>query len=136
MVASGGSVGGTRAVSEVVSVVLMVAITIVLAAMVGTVVLNMITGVETGPVAAANTQFDAANDSVSVTYTSTQNPNTVLNVTLYNERSDSRVGSRTIASVGDGATFEGLTDGAEYRLVVVAEAEGRRSVLTEQSATV
>lgn len=123
-----------RGVSEVISVLLMVSVTIVLAAMVGTVLLNIVSDVESSPVAGASAEFDAENNSIGVVYQANQNPNTNLSVTLYNS-SGSDVGTRSLTEVGERAEFTGLSDG-EYRVVVVAKVGSEQSVVLSKSGRV
>jgi len=89
-----------RGVSEVIAVVLMVAVTIVLAALVGTVILDIVAGVDRTPIAGAGVEFDAANDSIGVTYQATQNDGTTLTVRVYDD-TNTEVANETMTDVGD-----------------------------------
>lgn len=122
-----------RGASEVISVLLMVAVTIVLAAMVGTVMLNLATGVEDSPMAGANVQFDDSNNSVSVLYAANNKDGTTLDVKLYDD-AGSVVNNSTLTTVGERVEFS-QTPG-DYRVVIVAEVDGQRSVVMEKDGSI
>jgi flagellin-like protein len=129
-----GASRGDRGASEVISVLLMVAVTIVLAAMVGTVILNIVSDVDTSPVAGVSVDADAERNNITVTYTATQKKGTTLTVEVTNV-STGATSSQQLNEVGQTAPFD-LSDGT-YRVKVVADAPGgEQAVVKDLEVTI
>ena len=128
-----------RGASEVISVLLMVAVTIVLAAMVGSVLLDVVGDVDDNPMAGASVTFDEAADEIRVVYTATQKSGTTLDVKVIDRDTDGEVAGspKTISDVGESRTFDsasdGLADGGDYTVRIVAKAPGgKRAVVFDK----
>jgi flagellin-like protein len=90
-----------RAVSPVIGVILMVAITVILAAVIGTFVLGLGDNIQTNVQAGATVQASASADTITVTFTSTQDDATELLVTTSGATgTNATEGSYTLTAVG------------------------------------
>lgn len=130
MVSGGPLSDDNDGVSEVISVVLMVAVTVILSAMVGSVLLNVVSDIDTNPMAGSTVEFETENDEVKVVYTTAESNDITLNVTVSNTSfGGSFSQTRTLQEVGDSETFTGLADGTRYEVKVVAERGEKRAVI-------
>jgi flagellin-like protein len=114
-----------RAVSPVIGVILMVAITVILAAVIWTFVLGLGDNIQTNVQAGATVQENAADDTITVTYTSTQDSATELLVTTSGATGASASeGDYTLTDVGQTVVMrDGATDSAPAG-ATTSDAEG------------
>ncbi|MFB9804254.1 type IV pilin [Haladaptatus pallidirubidus] len=93
--------------STVIVVILIVAITVILAAVIGTFVMGLGDNLNTNVQAGASIQGDNTDNTITISFASAQESDTVLEVTTTNAGTSD--GEATLSEVGDTITFK---DGA------------------------
>lgn len=130
----GGQEQGGRSAGRVVAVVLAVAVGIILASLATTVALEMGQDRTRGVAAGAGADFLADEDRIRVVFTAMERSGTTLEATVYNVSNGSAAGTLYLTQVGNAATMD-LTDGWQYRVVVVASYQQRREVVLVERDT-
>lgn len=124
---------GERSPGDVFIPLLLAVFVIVVTAFLATVVLDMGQEPGNGDVAGVTVEFDPGADRIRVAFTSMTRPGTTLHVSVEDASQDETIASATLAGVGHDHVFDQLEDGREYRVVVVADWDGGRSVVTSRS---
>lgn len=125
------------AVSPVIGVVLMVGITVILATVIGTFVLNLGNDLDRNVQAGVNVKGDAANNEISVTFTSQRDAEYLI-VNIGANGSWSSGGDAVLSQVGNSVTYPtsgSLTDG-DYQVLVTAYRKDQSTVVLDKEVSI
>lgn len=129
------SFGDERSLREVLVPLLLAAFVIVVSAFLVTVTLDMGQESSERAPATASVDFRAGEDSIHVTFTSMERPDTRLNVTVRNATSKEPIESVWLTSVGSSYSFEELHDRTTFEVIVVADWDDRQELISIESGT-
>jgi hypothetical protein len=125
-----------RSQRDVFVLILLAAFVIVVSAFLVTVALDMEREPGSTEPATATVEFDSDSDTIHVAFTSTSRPDTALDVSVRNASGEATFASVRLTSVGASHAFEDLTNGSSYQVAVVAEWDGKQSLVALRSGQV
>jgi hypothetical protein len=130
------ALGDDRSQRDVLVLVLLATFVIVVTAFLVTVALDMEREPGGTEPATAAVAFDSDSDAIRVAFTSMNHPDTVLDVSVRNASGERTMASVRLTSVGASHAFEDLTNGSSYQVAVVAEWDGKQSLVALRSGQV
>jgi hypothetical protein len=121
---------------DVLVLLLLAAFVIVVTSFLTTVVLDMGQPEGGEEVASASVDFREDSGAIFVRFVDMERPDTVLDVTVNNVSGDATIATARLTRVGQLHIFGGLAEDRVYEVVVVAEWNDRRTLVTTRTGSV